>query len=91
MFLTPLEEAILALMGASGGKAGGEAAKKGIYWGAQAGTGVGGVDGVGGGSSVSVSIRIMPNGGANTDKDGIAEKKIISRDDSEDHRHGGNS
>ena len=75
---SPLEYAYLLYMAAHGGKAGG---KQPIYWGAQAGTGTGGVGGVSGGSSVTVSARILPNGGVNTNGDNIKEKTLIRNDD----------
>ena len=75
---SPLEYAYLLYMAAHGGKAGG---KQPIYWGAQAGTGTGGVGGVSGGSSVTVSARILPNGGVNTNGDNIKDKKVVVGDD----------
>jgi len=76
--LSPLEAAYLAYITNFGGRAGG---KKPIYWGAQAGTGVGGVDGASGGTSVRIDVRILPNGGVNTNGENIKEKKVIENDD----------
>jgi hypothetical protein len=70
--LSPLELAYLEFVRVHGGKAGG---KTPIYWGAQAGTGTGGVGGVSGGSSVSVDVRIIPNGGVNTNGDFVDKKQ----------------
>ena len=50
---SPLEYAYLLYMAAHGGKAGG---KQPIYWGAQAGTGTGGVGGVSGGSRATAVL-----------------------------------
>jgi len=76
--LSPLELAYLEFMRVHGGKAGPKGVA--IYWGAQAGTGTGGVDGVGGGRTASVSTRIVPNGGVNTNSANIVDKKLIVKE-----------
>jgi hypothetical protein len=72
--LSALELAYLEFMGAHGGNAGPKGAA--IYWGAQAGTGTGGTGGVSGGASASVTIRILPSGGGNSNDADIEEKRL---------------